>query len=239
MAYRFVGGDTRLAMKCASGGGCETHNALLGSAGRGLQRPSPVLAEHRRRPQPLTRTLPRRQTGRNLHTKPWITALANEELGIKRDCPNCGARFYDLKKDPAHCPKCDEEFTPEVLLKPRRGRPDETAAKAKASKETEKDEDEEDDEEDEDEIPADERETSLDEADETGAEVKTKKRKSLDDDDDEEDDGDEEKSEEDDIDEELAALELDEDDDTLIDDDDDDDDDISGVVTGSKEEEER
>lgn len=32
--------------------------------------------------------------------------MARPELGEKRDCPDCGARFYDLGKDPAFCPKC-------------------------------------------------------------------------------------------------------------------------------------
>lgn len=165
-----------------------------------------------------------------------IYPLANEELGTKRDCPNCGARFYDLKQDPAHCPKCDEEFTPEALLKPRRQRGDDAAAKAKASEEKEVDEDE--DEDDEDEIPADERETSLDEADETGTPAKSKKRKSLDDDDDDTDDDDDD--EPDPVEAEIAEIELDdEDDDTLIDDDDDESNPLEGVVTNNAEEEER
>ena len=28
------------------------------------------------------------------------------ELGAKHDCAECSARFYDLNKDPAVCPKC-------------------------------------------------------------------------------------------------------------------------------------
>ncbi len=28
------------------------------------------------------------------------------ELGLKRVCVSCGARFYDLRKTPAVCPKC-------------------------------------------------------------------------------------------------------------------------------------
>jgi len=28
------------------------------------------------------------------------------ELGTKRLCSGCGARFYDLNKDPIVCPKC-------------------------------------------------------------------------------------------------------------------------------------
>jgi uncharacterized protein (TIGR02300 family) len=33
-------------------------------------------------------------------------AVAKPELGIKRQCANCGAKFYDLGKSPIICPKC-------------------------------------------------------------------------------------------------------------------------------------
>ena len=32
--------------------------------------------------------------------------MARPELGLKRQCMNCGAKFYDLARDPATCPKC-------------------------------------------------------------------------------------------------------------------------------------
>jgi len=32
--------------------------------------------------------------------------VAKPELGIKRQCANCGAKFYDLGKSPIICPKC-------------------------------------------------------------------------------------------------------------------------------------
>ena len=32
--------------------------------------------------------------------------MAKAELGTKRLCANCGAKFYDLNKVPIHCPKC-------------------------------------------------------------------------------------------------------------------------------------
>lgn len=50
--------------------------------------------------------------------------MVKPELGTKRSCPNCSARFYDLMKSPAECPKCGHAFDPEVLLKPRRPRPE-------------------------------------------------------------------------------------------------------------------
>ena len=36
--------------------------------------------------------------------------VAKPELGIKRLCGNCGAKFYDLNKDPIVCPKCSTVF---------------------------------------------------------------------------------------------------------------------------------
>ena len=35
--------------------------------------------------------------------------MAKPELGTKRLCGNCGAKFYDLSKDPIVCPKCHSE----------------------------------------------------------------------------------------------------------------------------------
>ena len=35
--------------------------------------------------------------------------MAKPELGTKRVCVSCGARFYDLTKQPAVCPKCATE----------------------------------------------------------------------------------------------------------------------------------
>jgi uncharacterized protein (TIGR02300 family) len=35
--------------------------------------------------------------------------MAKPELGTKRLCVSCGARFYDLGKVPAICPKCGTE----------------------------------------------------------------------------------------------------------------------------------
>ena len=36
--------------------------------------------------------------------------MAKPELGTKRACGNCGAKFYDLNKDPIICPKCATVF---------------------------------------------------------------------------------------------------------------------------------
>jgi uncharacterized protein (TIGR02300 family) len=48
--------------------------------------------------------------------------LANPELGAKQICPNCQAKFYDLTRRPAHCPKCETEFDPEEVVRTRRVR---------------------------------------------------------------------------------------------------------------------
>lgn len=34
------------------------------------------------------------------------------DLGEKQMCPSCGAKFYDLGKRPAKCPKCGNTFDP-------------------------------------------------------------------------------------------------------------------------------
>lgn len=49
--------------------------------------------------------------------------MAKPEWGTKRICPNCGARYYDLRKDPPVCPSCSTVFDPEALLRSRRSRP--------------------------------------------------------------------------------------------------------------------
>jgi uncharacterized protein (TIGR02300 family) len=36
--------------------------------------------------------------------------VAKPELGMKRQCQNCGAKFFDLNRDPILCPKCGTTF---------------------------------------------------------------------------------------------------------------------------------
>ncbi len=38
--------------------------------------------------------------------------MAKSDLGKKHLCPNCEKCFYDLKRDPAVCPKCGTEIEP-------------------------------------------------------------------------------------------------------------------------------
>lgn len=136
-----------------------------------------------------------------------ITAVTKPELGVKRDCPECGARFYDLNKEPARCPKCEHEFTPEALLKPRRPRPqDEETETPQESKKTP--------------------ETSLESADKEAKPAKSARKAALDEDDDDDDDDDE-----DDLsDIEDIEVDIDDDNDSLLDDDEDDSD-VSGIVS--------
>src|SRR6201999_585388 len=78
--------------------------------------------------------------------------LVKADLGIKRVCPSCAARFYDLQKRPIECPKCEFTFEPESLYKQRRPRAPEPAVVAN----TERDEDDEDENEDNEDAEAEE-----------------------------------------------------------------------------------
>jgi uncharacterized protein (TIGR02300 family) len=49
--------------------------------------------------------------------------LAKSEWGLKRVCPSCGARYYDMQKDPVTCPKCGGAYDPDTVAKTRRARP--------------------------------------------------------------------------------------------------------------------
>ncbi len=55
--------------------------------------------------------------------------MATKDLGSKHLCASCGAKFYDLGKQPPTCPKC--ETVAEVVVKPKP-----TRAAAKPPKET-------------------------------------------------------------------------------------------------------
>src|SRR6516225_9794119 len=52
--------------------------------------------------------------------KDWT--VAKPELGTKRLCASCGAKFYDLNKDPIHCPKCGVVYEV-VVARPTRPEP--------------------------------------------------------------------------------------------------------------------
>ncbi len=42
--------------------------------------------------------------------------VADPKLGIKRICEACGAKYYDLNKIPAICPKCGASFDPAAFI---------------------------------------------------------------------------------------------------------------------------
>lgn len=48
--------------------------------------------------------------------------MAKAEWGLKRVCLSCGARYYDMKKNPPVCPSCGTTFDPENMMRARRGR---------------------------------------------------------------------------------------------------------------------
>ena len=44
------------------------------------------------------------------------STVVKAELGTKRTCPSCAARFYDLLKSPIVCPKCGTSFLAANIL---------------------------------------------------------------------------------------------------------------------------
>jgi uncharacterized protein (TIGR02300 family) len=55
--------------------------------------------------------------------------VAKPAWGLKRTCQSCGARFYDLQRDPIICPKCATVYDPEAVQRTRRSRGATAAAK--------------------------------------------------------------------------------------------------------------
>lgn len=85
--------------------------------------------------------------------------MTKPELGTKRLCAGCNAKFYDLMKDPIVCPKCETVFVvppPEPVRakrnynpKPMAAKPEEVADEPVAAKaEGEEPETEDDDDKD-------------------------------------------------------------------------------------------
>ena len=48
--------------------------------------------------------------------------MAKREWGAKHTCMSCGAKFYDLHRNPITCPKCGAEVAVETA-RPNRRRP--------------------------------------------------------------------------------------------------------------------
>jgi uncharacterized protein (TIGR02300 family) len=56
--------------------------------------------------------------------------VVKAELGTKRTCPSCAARFYDLLKSPIVCPKCGTSFVAAAILPSKGEYPGAAAAAA-------------------------------------------------------------------------------------------------------------
>jgi uncharacterized protein (TIGR02300 family) len=52
---------------------------------------------------------------------PGSNDVPKPEIGIKRQCTHCGAKFFDLMKSPIVCPKCGTVY--EVASMPARSSP--------------------------------------------------------------------------------------------------------------------
>jgi uncharacterized protein (TIGR02300 family) len=83
-----------------------------------LREPTPLLTADAQGAKGMARFQPIRLWG--------FRTVAKPELGTKRLCASCGAKFYDLSKSPIHCPKCGTVF--EVTAVTPRSRPDARAA---------------------------------------------------------------------------------------------------------------
>ena len=59
--------------------------------------------------------------------------MAKPEWGRKITCTSCGAKFYDMKREPAVCPSCDAENDPLVAFRPKRGAAPKPQAEKKAA----------------------------------------------------------------------------------------------------------
>lgn len=54
--------------------------------------------------------------------------MAKPEWGTKRLCPSCGARFYDMKRNPVTCPTCEADVPVETASKVKKAAPVKEAA---------------------------------------------------------------------------------------------------------------
>ena len=160
--------------------------------------------------------------------------MIKPDLGTKRVCPSCAARFYDLQKRPIECPKCAFKFEPDALLRQRRPRTPEPAKEAAPEAEEVKaevsendgDKEAEDATEGEDKVLTGD--AAVDEKKDAGPGMSVSDGDGDDDDDDDDDDEDDaalvvdlDKADDDELDDDLDD---DEEDDTLLEDDDDDED---------------
>lgn len=48
--------------------------------------------------------------------------MPKPELGKKRQCPSCSARFYDMRRSPIVCPSCGAQFEADMITRAKRSR---------------------------------------------------------------------------------------------------------------------
>ncbi|MDP7546169.1 MAG: FYDLN acid domain-containing protein, partial [Alphaproteobacteria bacterium] len=51
-----------------------------------------------------------------------ILSVAKAEWGAKHDCLSCGAKFYDMGRNPITCPACETPFAAAAPGRTRRAR---------------------------------------------------------------------------------------------------------------------
>ena len=59
--------------------------------------------------------------------------VAKPEWGTKRTCQSCGARFYDMRRQPPTCPKCEAVQEDEAPARARKAKPAAAEKKPKAA----------------------------------------------------------------------------------------------------------
>lgn len=74
--------------------------------------------------------------------------MPKADLGTKHTCESCGAKFYDMKKQPAVCPSCGTTVELETKRKTRAPKPEEPAKRKPAVVKDEESEEEVDEIED-------------------------------------------------------------------------------------------
>ena len=67
--------------------------------------------------------------------------MPKDEWGVKRLCPSCSTRFYDLQRDPMTCPSCGASFDLDSLLSKKTGSRPEKKDESSASSATSSDDD--------------------------------------------------------------------------------------------------
>lgn len=202
---------------------------------KGLAVPEPCIFK----PKSLfDRPLQAWQTTR-LPTQPFFMgskSLVKADLGLKRVCPSCGSRFYDLQKRPIECPKCAFSFEPEALYKQRRPRQPEPVVAQPVPAEAEDEDNENEDEESEeveeivepvpDEAPLVVAATGEDEEEEAAEETETEGTGMA-------------VVDEDELEDIVVEDDDEEEDDSLLEDDEDENDDVSGIIDADIEKDER